>query len=632
MKVRLNQLGKILVLAFLLTQTFSMLAFSSTSQISVTGYAKPLELLAPGETAVPITFTIINLGETLYNVNISPISTYPLEVYTYYNSSDVINVPVFMSGATINVTFIYNVVSFAKDGIYKIPLWINTSEGNEKVYFTVPILGDVKISAESVWGTENSPLVVAAGENDVPLTILLTNNGNVVASNVSILFINKYPVEFEQNSAYVGYLPIGTPIPVTVYATIYSNATEGIYNIPVVVHYFSNATQVVYVPISINGYTNFSISAIWGTSTSPITASPGSTQLPLTFLIKNLGDVTVTNVSISLINPYPIYTSQKNIYIGIIPAGGENIGTIIANVYPNATPGVYYIPVIVHYFSTSISEYVPVVISSPKLAVNMITLPPQIFPGYYDVRVEAIITNYGNGIAEDANISIVSPFPIISSRNISLGAIPIGVPINVTFLMNVPNETIPGTYQLKFVITYDGGKLVKTQNVTIYPKANIVIEKVIYPTLTSGASQVPITFVLKNVGNATAKNIVVYLGSSDVIKPYVSTSNPLSALTAQEAMVGELKPGQEVNVTYVVEISSGVQPGTYPLTLVFVWNQTGSFVPFAQTQTTNVTISPSAFAKFTTQITANPIVLLLVIIIVVLIILVVVVAVRFRKK
>ncbi|AWR96594.2 hypothetical protein DFR86_02865 [Acidianus sulfidivorans JP7] len=631
-RIRKISIGTLLFIIFFEILAFNSIFIASSNQIELTGFAKPSELLAPGETEVPITFTIINLGQTLYNVNISPVNTYPLSIYSYYNSTDIINIPELATGSEVNVTFIYNVLPSAKDGVYKIPLQINSSEGSEKEYFTVPVLGYVKISGEAVWGSESSPLVVSPGEDNVPLTLILINDGNVMANNVSITFANKYPLKFEQNSTFVGYLPVGEPVEVPVYASIDSNATPGVYNVLIRVHYFNNSLQNVTIPVSINGYENFSISAIWGSTSEPITASPGSIQLPLTFIVKNLGDVTVTNVSLTIVKEYPISTSQNNIYIGIIPAGEENLGSITANVYPNATPGVYYIPVIIHYFDTKSLEYVPIVISSPKISINMITLPPQVFPGFYNVRIEAILTNYGTGIAQDANISLQSPFQIVSPDNFSIGAIPVGKPINVTFLINVPNSTTPGNYTLKFTVNYDGGKIIKDEKLTIYPKANIIIERVIYHNITPGSSKVPITFTLENDGSATAKNIVVYLGSSNVIQPYVSTSNPLAALTASEQEIGDLKPGQSINVTYIVDISGGASHGTYPVTLIMVWNQTGSLIPFEESQVANITLSQSIFTQFTKDLTTNPLILLLVIIIIVLIIVVAVVAARSRGK
>ncbi|ARM75074.1 COG1361 S-layer family protein [Acidianus manzaensis] len=630
--VRKLTIGLLSILIALEIFSFGSISFANSTSITISGYANPTQLLAPGETEVPITFTIINLGTTLYNVNITPLNYYPLEVYNYYNSSDIINIPKLASGSEVNVTFIYNVLPSAKDGIYKVPLMINSSEGNEKEYFPVPVLGYVKISGESIWGSESSPQIVSPGETNVPLTLVLINDGNVMASNVSLNFTSKYPIKFDQNSTFVGYLPVGEPVEVPVYASVYSNATTGVYNLPIIVHYFNNSIQKITIPVSIDGYENFSISAIWGSTTEPITASPGSTQLPLTFIVKNLGDVTATNVSLTIVKDYPISTSQNNIYIGIIPAGEENLGSITANVYANATPGVYYVPVIIHYFDSSSLEYVPIVISSPKISINMITLPPQIFPGFYNVRIEAILTNYGTGIAEDANISLQSPFKIVSPSNFSIGAIPIGSPINVTFLINVPNSTTPGNYTLKFTVNYDGGKIIKDEVITIYPKANIIIEKVIYNSITPGASKVPVTFVLKNIGDVTAKNIVVYLGSSNVISPYVSSSDELAALTASEQDIGDLKPDQSINVTYVVDISGGVSPGTYPATLIMVWNQTGSLIPFEESQTVNITVSPSAISQFTSNITSNPLVLLLIIVVIVLIIAVIIIAVRARGK
>ncbi|MFP3399003.1 hypothetical protein [Acidianus sp.] len=600
---------------------------------NISGYAKVKGLIAPGESEVPITFTLVNTGGTLYNVNITPVSVYPFEVYSgYYNSTNIVNIPELQTDQEINVTFIYNIAQSARDGIYKIQLKISSAELNKTVCFTVPILGYVQISAQSTWGTPSSPMIVTAGESDVPLTIILINQGNVIATNVSLCLPSTYPVDFLEKNIKIGYLPVGEEIPITVYASIFNNATTGVFYVPIKVKYFISSCCMVNLPVIISGYENFSISTIWGTTSSPITASPGSTQLPLTFIVKNLGDITATNVSIQIVKSFPLILSQNTIYIGIVPAGEYNLNTITASVYPNATPGIYYIKAIIHYFDTSSTEYIPVLISAPQISLNAITIPPQIFPGYFDVRVEAIILNHGSGIAQNAYVYLKSPFEVISQNNISLGAIPPGVPINATFLINVPNSTKPGEYNLTFIIKYDGGEIEKTFNITVYNKANIIIEKIIYPTINPGSSALPITIILKNVGNATACNVKVILGSSNVITPHVSTSNPLEALTASEQEIGDLKPGEEINVTYIVDISSGASPGYYPISIILVWNQTGSIYPLAQVDESTIYVSPSLLSQITSyDIVSIPLIYIVIIAVIIIILVAIAVARRGKK-
>ena len=639
-------LGMLLVVAVFIL-LLSSIAFSLQMQLSVNlvAFAHTSQLIAPGMSPVPLTFTIVNLGSPLFDVNITPLSVYPFNVYNYYNGTESITIPELSTGSSVNVTFLYSVSPNASNGVYKAYIKItgklyNGTAINRNVSAAVPILGYVKISAESVWGSLTSPLIVAGGENNLPLTIILVNTGNVIASNVSILLKSQFPVEFETSSISVGYLPIGQPVEVTTYASIYPNASEGVYTVPIQVEYFDGAEQTVNMTVDINGYTNFSISTLWGSINSPITVSPGETQVPLTFIVRNLGDVNVLNVSLSFTSEYPLYFAQKSAYIGIIPAGEYNYATVTVNVFSNATPGVYYIPVTVHYFQTKTVLYAPVVIYSPNITINVFTIPPQLFPGYYDVEVKAIVLNYGSALANNVSVSLSSPFPVISQSVLNLGALPRGIPANITFLINIPNDTTPGYYYFNFTVRYDGGKYVKSVKIEIYPKANLQIVHVYYSSLTPGASNVPITITIKNVGNATAKNVKAILGSTNVIYPYVSSSNPLMALTASEAFLGDIAPGQEVNVTYDIEVSGGANPGNYTIPLILVWNQTGGLFPFVQSDTFTIQVSPSPFSNIISQgiivevnnskYTITWLEIIVVIVIIILIILAV--ALRSRRK
>jgi len=594
-------LSVIFVISILAT-TFAIIPSQATiPRLSFITVPHLTQLIAPGMTEVPITLSITNLGSTVYNFNITPLTKYPFETFSYYEGTQNISIPIFQQGDTINVTFIYNVYPNVTNGVYKLYYEVsgtlpNGTSFTKELSVDIPILGYVSISTSSVWGTISSPLLVAPGENNVPLSIILINSGNVIASNVSLILENQFPIKFSQNVVKVGYLPIGQPVTVTVYSSIYPNASEGTYSIPVEVKYFNGVTTIDNLTVVVNGYLNFSVTTIWGSPQSPIIVSAGESQVPLTFLVKNLGDINALNVSLTIRSGYPLISSQNSVYIGVVPAGEENYGTITVSVYPNVSPGVYYIPVTIKFFSNaSVKELVPVEIYPINITVNTVTIPPQVFPGYYDVRVVLLVLNYGEGIAENVSVFLSSGLPVVSPDEVDLGAIPSGKIINTTFLINVPNSTSPGYYYLNFTVKYDGGKITKSYKLQVYPKADLEIVNVYYPTINPGSTKVPITLTIKNVGNVTAQNVKAIFGSSDVIYPHVSSSNPLMGLTASEAYLGDLKPGQEVNVTYVVDVSGGAQVGNYEVTLTLLWNQSGSLFPFVQNDRFTIQVSPTAF-------------------------------------
>ncbi|MCY0859322.1 MAG: S-layer protein [Sulfolobaceae archaeon] len=584
--------------------------------------------VGPGETDVPLTLIIFNTGSTtVANVSVSLTSTYP--VYFLESSATVGYIPV---GGYNEVTVYANIAKNATGGVYHIPITIHYFSGAKyKTNFTV-LINNANFSVEAIWGTPSSPMVVAPGETMVPLTFIIFNTGQFVASNVSLTFTSRFPVKFLESSATVGYIPVGGYNEVTVYANVYNNATVGIYTIPVTIHYFDGSIKVVNVTISISGNVSITLQTVWGTPSSPITASPGEQNVPLTIIFRNTGSVTASNVSIYFIKHYPINFSKTFESVGFVPAGEINEITVTATVAPNATPGIYEIPVIVHYFSMNVTEYMQVVIYSPNITITVVTLPPQVFPGFFDVRLVAILLNYGEGIAENSTISISSPFEVITQQTLKIGVIPTGTPINTTFLINVPNDTKPGTYYVNFTVRYDGGKLVYSYPLKIYPKANLIITNVYYPTLNPGSSKVPITVTIKNIGNSTAKNVRAILGSSDAIYPYVSSSNPLMALTASEASLGDIKPGQEINVTFIIEVSSGANTGKYQIPLTLVWNQTGSLYPFVQNDMFNVTVSPTIYQQFVSKYLSNPLIDAMAAIVIILLIVVIVVAVRASRR
>ena len=271
---------------------------------------------------------------------------------------------------------------------------------------------------------------------------------------------------------------------------------------------------------------------------------------------------------------------------------------------------------------------------------SVATNPPEVFQSYPMAQLILSIINIGSGIAYNAELFINSTgaSPLISMPLI-LGAVPPGQPIQLTVPISLPSN--PGNYTMSITITYDGGSITRYYQLNVRPKANLAIVSISYPqppnpglsnlgamlstitspTLSPGASKVPITVTIMNEGPVEAKNIMVTISTGQVIQPHVSSSNPLSALTASQAFIGDLRPGQEINVTFLVDVDSNARPGNYPLVLTFVWNQTGSLYPLTESVITYITVKQAP----------NVLLWIVLILIIIVIIIGVIAAMRRRK-
>ena len=559
------------------------------SVLSVWGSTSDPIVVAPGMQRVPLVLVIKNLGDVNalnVTVQVEP-NEYPVQFLE--TTGQVGIVP---AGGFNEVTLLANVYPNVSLGVYYIPVTLNYYSTKVTVQVPVYVTGYFDIVAQAFWGTQSSPTLASPGVTNLPLTIVLVNTGTSPITNATLYLPQKGPIYFSMPYITVGALPVGSPVQLLTYASVSPNVKPGVYYVNATLQYYNGLKTQVTIPVAVTGYQFFQVQTVWGSASSPITASPGQNDVPLTIIIRNLGDVNMQNVTLYFTgNEYPLQVSQKVVGFGIIPAGLYSEAMVTVNVFPNATPGTYYVQAMLSNYGYNETVSIPVTIYGPSIAVNLVTNPPAIFQGYTLAQLIVVVTNYGEGYAMNANVTISTPLEVVGQNTFQLGAIPPGRPLNVTYVISVPSNFTPGKYPVTVRVEYDGGSYTKTFDVTIKPEAKIVVTGV-YSSLTSGASQVPLTLTIKNEGNVTAKNLILTLGSNNYIYPYVSSSNPLMGLTASRYFVGDLAPGQEVNVTFIVDVSN-VPPGSYPITLIAVWNQTQSVYPFESSITVKVPVQPT---------------------------------------
>ena len=735
--------------------TTLLLITNVANALMVTGQVSTLA--APGQNAVPLVISIINNGESpLLNVTIKPIFSFPFGPYNYFNSSYKVTIPVIPPGSSINITELINVNPSASNGIYQLKVNVTYIELTEVLMnrsmviiprnasstfnITIPVLGYVKFNPGlPTWGSVNSPIEATPGIGVLPLVIPILNSGNVMASNVSATIIIGDGLLPIINKSYIGYVPPGTPAYAVFLINVTNKAPVGVINGKVILHYFSNTTQVITVNIPVVGeprlitqgagwgspsspiavgpgygivplfvtivnsgtanavninatislpsgftplvnfttiggapigvpvyavfivnvsnvhpgtyYANLTLTynngltstlrvpivvsgeprlitegTVWGSPSNPLTVGPGYGAVPLTFILINSGTAPAMNVKANVSLPVGFIPLTSNVTIGNLPMGTPIYVTFMVNV-TNVKAGTYYANLTLTYSGGSLTiKRIPIVVTGvPNVIIeSYYTNPPNLFPGYPESLLTIYLGNSGTAIARNVKVTLIGDkyISVVNPSNgvINIGNLPIGEPIPVNFILSTANG-IYSTVQANLTLIINGTGFNKTYVIPliIKPKANLVIANVT-DDLSVGDSNVPLYITIINNGNVTAKNIEVILNGQGVIEPHVSSSNPLSALTAGTLFIGDLKPGQEKQIIFMVDVQNGIDPGNYKVTLTLLWNQTGSLIPMVQNDEFTIHVNPSLSQQFVSLLIPNKVSSMLFYIVLVLVI------------
>lgn len=514
--------------------------------------------------------------------------------------------------------------------------------------------------AEAVWGSPQSPIIASPGSTDLPLYITITNLGPSLVTNVTAVFDTSYPLvpalgQTYNLSQYFPTLPPGSTISLFGYFSVFQDAKQGIYNETITLSFLlgnSATTEKVGAEVAIlgpyPGPQTFEASATWGSVESPLVASPDTTNMPLVLNIMNVGPKTVFNFSATFHPTYPIIPVHgESVNISsetpVLPVGSSLVLAGYYNIGASATSGLYNQSITITYsngtqsFSQPLSVNIPI-LGSPNLQLSSFNyLPSVLYPGYPSAELQIYLINTGTAPALDVNVSVSTSPPVYplyaGSASKFVGFVPVGQPVPVVFQLGITNSSIAMNTTLTLKITYNGERSTSfaipfQEN----PKATLEVTAVSSPTINVGDSADYITLTIKNIGGAAAEGTSLTLIPSNVFQPSIpSSSSPLLATTYLNASAGTILPGQSTQVTYVVTVNPNIAPGTYQLTLVGEWLQSGASLPFKQQLTIPLPVHQSFVQLFGSELT-NPITIVIIVLLVVLIIVSVLLAIRGRRR
>ena len=369
------------------------------------------------------------------------------------------------------------------------------------------------------------------------------------------------------------------------------------------------------------------------------TLTPGQTN-QLTVLLQNIPDdaddraLTANNTTVTIRSgDTPFTVLSGTTYLGRVPH--EGLRNLTARVrVPEDTPGgTYRIPIHVKYSyldenepqtraddvqrETETTVYATVTVEErPRFVVNRTTSDVGV-GGTGTVSVT--MTNVGQENATNAAVRLQSSVPDITfggaqSTRRFVGDWTAGETRTLRYEVTARSSAEPRSYALDAAVTYDdddgrAGESAHTIGVRPTPKGQFAIRNV-QSTLRVGEEGV-VAGTLVNTGETPIRNAVVLFGNTSPTVTPVET----------EYAVGDVAPGERVNFSYDVEVSSDADPGPRQFDLRLRYrNQGGDVItsdqkdvqvrvqqetPVFNVQPVNATLSTGSDGQLKLQVTNN---------------------------
>ena len=384
-------------------------------------------------------------------------------------------------------------------------------------------------------------------------------------------------------------------------------------------------------------------SVTWYAPNSTQQVSPGSSYLPLfvTLSVTEAGTENYENFSIGLgASGYFSYSYVNGAKTGVIdyenltfPTSATAVTRTITleqlvNISSDAQKGVYQLSVNLKTNLTGGSETIPFqagVLATPSITlVNSFTDPPVIYQDEKYISLTLVLANSGLGAYQNFNVSVSSPYFQILTGTYHIPYFQSGAIENLTFLISAHDVT--GDAPIN--VTY--GQATSQIALYLHSHGSLSVSSVI-PTLQPGSSSDVEQFNITNTGNVAMYDIQIHLASPSVISIHVSSSNPLGELTANNVTVGQLNPGQEITITFMVDVSSSASSISYPAQLIILWHTNDSQEQFMQVYNFAENVSPTTLQQIQNSLTFTPLNMVILGVIVVLIIALIAVSAHSRR-
>ncbi|MDE1854582.1 MAG: hypothetical protein KGI38_12670, partial [Thaumarchaeota archaeon] len=239
--------------------------------------------------------------------------------------------------------------------------------------------------------------------------------------------------------------------------------------------------------------------------------------------------------------------------------------------------GQNYIPVRLRYttqYGANVTKIInvpiSVIVNAPNLIPSIIASQPQTLYAGSNQTLSVSIQNIGLGVAKNVTVSFVGTQNITvgsSASSIFIGTMQPGASQTQSVFISASKYDNQTRYRVPVELGYSNANYqIRVQktfylNVTLQNSAIYNVTGV-SGTLLPGATYVPLTFRIRNIGGQTAQQVTFSLQS---IYPIVPAS--------PNQYLAQLAPSQSANVTFYVNVDAQGNGGSYPVTVYEQWSQ-----------------------------------------------------------
>ncbi len=281
---------------------------------------------------------IVNSGyDTAKNLVIRALNTSgftPYGVGTFSISS----LPV---GAALNVSINYQTSQSVKNGTYSLPISVSYQSGIGTQYSkTINLTESIAIVSPQVRLSFANPMPQAlfAGYNQT-VQLQIQNVGNGVARNVSVSLVAGQGTNLlgSVDSFFISTLQPGQTIsePVLLSASGVGSATVNATVAYYSADYSKNFNGAQLLSLALAPAAQFTVT---GERSS---LAPGSTDVPVTFVVKNTGTIAAQGVQFNLQSTYPITPVSSTYYLSDLPIGSSANVTFLVSADSQGVPSSY---------------------------------------------------------------------------------------------------------------------------------------------------------------------------------------------------------------------------------------------------------------------------------------------------
>ena len=349
------------------TYTLNVLATYQTTEIGVGGSTETVT----GSSIIPITFYvngIPNITVTSEPSQISPGQLFSISLNVlnsgYGNAKNItisllnttaftpvgaktFNIGAISEDASTILTAQYQASKFITNGTYTIPLYVS--------YYTNTGKGYKSIINQTIGVVINNPNIIVniisaqpetlyRGYNQT-LELSVSNIGTGSANNVSLSFYPNQGINIlsSVSNFFIGAIAPGQSItePLLVSA---SNYTSNNASVSTRITYLSSNYKNSFVKDQ-NLTLHVASSSTFSISNGNYTLNPGSTAVPINFVITNTGNIDAQNIQLSLQSSYPITPVTTSYYIPNLKPGQSANLSFEVSVDSNGNLGTYPITI-----------------------------------------------------------------------------------------------------------------------------------------------------------------------------------------------------------------------------------------------------------------------------------------------